>query len=189
MALPLSAWRISCWRRPLVIRGICVSLSPALHLLGVKAPFPVIGTEFCGVQTGRPQHHGGRVRRASTIWALLCRRHHLPLQSPGLTPFVESDHLYALLHSDSGHALTLWRAHSSCYVRLDGLDVGTHRSSPQAPWCQKSRATTFLIGGAAARPAFRISKALLRTSGLQGFMKRISRATLPVLFPIGLDLF
>ena len=37
--------------------GICGSVPPAHHLLRVKALLPAVGTEFCGDQTGRLQHH------------------------------------------------------------------------------------------------------------------------------------
>jgi len=64
---------------------------------------------------------------------------HLPLQSPGLPPAVEGDHVNTQLSWDLGHALPLWWTHPPSHISFDGLAVTTHWSCPQAPGCLDQR--------------------------------------------------
>lgn len=53
-------------------------------------------------------------------------RHHLRLQSPGLSPLVERDHVDAPFLGDRRHALAVGRAHPTADISLDGFAERTH---------------------------------------------------------------
>ena len=57
-----------------------------------------VGAELNGVEgSGLHQYHPELVGRTSAFRVLVGCRHHLPLQSPSLPPFVVGDHMDAQL--------------------------------------------------------------------------------------------
>ena len=93
---------------------------------GGTAPLAGITTQFGRIQVSGLQHHRELVGRAPSLGILLAGGQHLPLQAPGLAPYVEGDHMDHKLLRDLGHALAMGRSHPLADISLDGLAVMTH---------------------------------------------------------------
>lgn len=106
--------------------GIGGGLTPAVYLLREQTPLPAVGTELGVVEASGLKHHRELVSSAPAFWLLLGCGHRLCLQTPGLPPDVEGDHMDAHLLGNPGHALPLWRAHSPLDISFDGLAATRH---------------------------------------------------------------
>ncbi len=80
-----------------LLNGILSRLTSTFHVLRVQAPFSAVGAELGSVQPSGLQHNFELIGGGPTLGGFFRCGHHLSLQSPGLPPFVEGDHMDAQL--------------------------------------------------------------------------------------------
>ena len=118
LLVPLLEILLLAHRQQRLCVGIQGRLAPALHLLGVQPALPAITAQFSRVQASGLQHHRELIRSTPALRVLLACRNHLPLASPGLTPFVEGDRMNSQPSGDLHPALPIGRAHLTTHIRF-----------------------------------------------------------------------